>query len=109
MDNKRSGQAILRVAEFLSFPLTLAPGQTYIELPLIMRHVYLDHLSTTPVLPEVFEAMAPFFNEAFGSPSSLHRQGLRARDALDKARAQVAALVHAESAEDIIFTSGGTE
>ena len=74
-----------------------------------MRHVYLDHQTTTPVLPEVFEAMAPFFTEFFGSPASLHRQGLRARDALSKARAQVAALINSESPEDIIFTSGGTE
>jgi len=74
-----------------------------------MRHVYLDHQSTTPVKPEVFEAMAPFFTELFGSSSSLHHHGLRARDALGKARTQVAALIHAESDEEIIFTSGGTE
>jgi len=74
-----------------------------------MRHVYLDHQTTTPVAPEVFAAMAPYFSEIFGSPSSLHRHGLRARDALARARAQVAALIHAESPDDIIFTSGGTE
>src|SRR5207249_472874 len=74
-----------------------------------MRRVYLDHQSSTPVLPEVFEAMKPFFTEAFGSPSSLHELGLRARDALARARAQVAALINAESPDDIIFTSGGTE
>ncbi len=74
-----------------------------------MRHVYLDHQTTTPALPEVVEAMTPFFAESFGSPSSLHRHGLRARDALAKARDQTAALVHAESSDDIIFTSGGTE
>ncbi len=74
-----------------------------------MRHVYLDHQTTTPVAPEVFAAMAPYFTEMFGSPSSLHRHGLRARDALAKARAQIAALIHAESPEDILFTSGGTE
>src|SRR2546423_4373176 len=78
-------------------------------LPWRMRPVYLDHQATTPVLPEVLEAMLPFFNESFGSPSSLHRAGLRARDALAKARAQVAAFIHAESPDDIIFTSGGTE
>src|SRR5207237_3639585 len=75
----------------------------------LMRRVYLDHQAATPVLPEVFEAMKPFFTESFGSPSSLHRQGLRARDALATARAQVASLINAESPEDIIFTSGGTE
>jgi len=74
-----------------------------------MRHVYLDHQTTTPVAPEVFAAMAPYFSEIFGSPSSLHRHGLRTRDALARARAQVAALIHAESPDDIIFTSGGTE
>src|SRR5213595_1542627 len=74
-----------------------------------MRRVYLDHQSSTPVLPEVFEAMKPFFTEAFGSPSSLHRAGLRARDALAKARAQVAGFINAESPDDIIFTAGGTE
>src|SRR5436853_1613824 len=74
-----------------------------------MRNVYLDHQAATPVLPEVFEAMKPFFTEAYGSPSSLHRHGLRARDALARARAQVAGLIHAESPEDIIFTSSGTE
>jgi len=74
-----------------------------------MRRVYLDHLSTTPVLPEVFEAMKPFFMEAFGNPSSLHQEGLRVREALARARRQIASLIHAESPEDIIFTSGGTE
>ncbi len=53
--------------------------------------------------------MRPFFCEAFGNPSSLHQHGLRARDALDQARRQVAALVNAGSPEEIIFTSGGTE
>ena len=74
-----------------------------------MRRVFLDHQATTPVLPEVFEAMKPFFSEACGSPSSLHQLGLRARDALARARAQVAALINAESPDEIVFTSGGTE
>src|SRR4051812_18732351 len=73
------------------------------------RQVYLDHQSTTPVLPEVFEAMRPFFTEAFGTPSALHQHGLKARDALVKAREQVAKFLNAESADDIIFTSDGTE
>src|SRR6185503_8650295 len=59
--------------------------------------------------PEVVEAMQPWFSEAFGSPSSFHQHGLRARDALQKAREQVAAFMNAESPEDIIFTSGATE
>ena len=74
-----------------------------------MRHVYLDHQSTTPVSPEVFEAMKPYFLEAFGNVSSLHQHGLRVRDAVAKARSQCAALINAESPEDIIFTSDGTE
>src|SRR2546427_7860621 len=74
-----------------------------------MRRVFLDHQATTPVLPQVFEAMRPFFSEACGSPSSLHQLGLRARDALGRARAQVAALINAESPDEIVFTSGGTE
>jgi len=53
--------------------------------------------------------MKPWFSESFGSPSSLHRHGLRARDALAKAREQIAALINAESPDDIIFTSGATE
>jgi cysteine desulfurase len=74
-----------------------------------MRQVYLDGQSATPVLPEVFAAMRPFFAEAFGNPSSLHQYGLQAREAVAAARAQVAALIQAESPEDIIFTSDGTE
>src|ERR1043166_2257008 len=74
-----------------------------------MRQVYLDHQASTPVLPEVFDAMKPFFTEAFGNPSSLHQHGLRVRDALAKARLQYAALINAESPDDIIFTSDGTE
>ena len=74
-----------------------------------MRSVYLDHQSTTPLAPEVFEAMKPYFMEAFGNPSSLHQHGLRVRDAIAKARSQIAALINAESPEEIFFTSDGTE
>jgi cysteine desulfurase len=74
-----------------------------------MRRVNLDHQAGTPVLPTVLEAMLPWFSQNFGVPSSLHQQGLLAREAVGKAREQVAALVAAESAEDIIFTSDGTE
>ena len=74
-----------------------------------MRHVFLDHQSATPLLPEAFEAMRPYFTEAFGNPSSLHQHGLRVREALSKARAQMASLVNAESPDDIFFTSDGTE
>lgn len=74
-----------------------------------MRHVFLDHQSSTPVLPEVFEAMRPYFTEAFGNPSSLHQHGLRVREALREARERMAALVNADSEEEIFFTSDGTE
>lgn len=74
-----------------------------------MRRVYFDHQAATPALPEVAEAMKPFLSEAFGNPSSLHEQGLRARDAVALARAQVARFINAGSPEEIIFTSDGTE
>lgn len=74
-----------------------------------MRQVYLDHQSATPVLPEVFDAMRPFFAENFGNPSSLHQQGARARDAVARAREQVAAFINASSPEEIIFTADGAE
>ncbi len=74
-----------------------------------MRQVFVDHQSSTPLLPEVFEAMRPYFCERFGNPSSLHQHGLRTREALARARAAIASLIHAESPDEIIFTSGGTE
>ena len=74
-----------------------------------MRRVYFDHQAATPVLSEVADAMKPFFSEAFGNPSSLHEQGLRARDAVAAARAQIARFVNAPSPDEIIFTSDGTE
>jgi cysteine desulfurase len=74
-----------------------------------MRQVYLDHQSATPALPEVCQAMQPFMAEAFGNPSSLHQHGLRARDAVEAARAQIARFINADSPENILFTSDGTE
>lgn len=73
-----------------------------------MPEVYLDHYAATPVLPEAVEAMLPFFSERFGNPSSLHGWGDTARQAVEDARARVAGLIGA-NAEEIIFTSGGTE
>jgi cysteine desulfurase len=73
-----------------------------------MRRVYLDNNATTPVLPEVFDAMRPYYLEQFGNASSIHHYGQHARAAVEKARASVAALVNARPAE-IVFTSGGTE
>jgi cysteine desulfurase len=70
--------------------------------------VYLDHAATTPVRPEVFEAMRPFYGPRFGNPSSTHRWGREARAALDEARERVARCLNAHS-DEICFTSGGTE
>jgi cysteine desulfurase len=73
-----------------------------------MQRVYLDNNATTPVLPEVFEAMRPFYLERFGNASSIHHYGQHARAAVEKARAAVAALFNCRPAE-VVFTSGGTE
>lgn len=70
--------------------------------------IYLDHNATTPVLPEVVDAMLPYLRDHFGNPSSAHVFGRRARQALARAREQVAGLVGGEP-EEVIFTSGGTE
>ncbi len=73
-----------------------------------MRQIYLDHASTTPVRPEVVEAMAPYFTEHFGNPSSIYPLGQEASDAVAAARESLAALIGAAPRE-IFFTSGGTE
>jgi cysteine desulfurase len=73
-----------------------------------MRRIYLDHNATTPVLPEVFEAMRPYFGERFGNASSIHSHGQEARAAVENARESVAILLGC-SASEIVFTSGGTE
>src|SRR5216684_3610359 len=73
-----------------------------------MRRVYLDNNATTPVLPEVFEAMRPFFGERFGNASSIHHHGQETRAAVEDARESVADLLGCSAAE-IVFTSGGTE
>jgi cysteine desulfurase len=72
------------------------------------RRVYFDHSATTRVLPEVVEAITPFFLEKFGNASTLHSWGREARAAMEDARKKVAVLINADPKE-IIFTSGGTE
>ncbi len=74
-----------------------------------MSRLDFDAQSSTPVLPEVLAAMQPFWAEHWGNPSAPHHMGLRARDALDRARAQVAQFLHAGSPEEIIFTASGEE
>ena len=73
-----------------------------------MRRVYLDNNATTPVLPEVFEAMRPYFAEHFGNASSIHHHGQETRAAVERARESVAAMLGCRPSE-IVFTSGGTE
>ena len=73
-----------------------------------MSRIYLDHNASTPVRPEVLEAMLPYFGGHFGNASSVHAFGQEARGAIEDARAQVAALLNATPGE-IVFTSGGTE
>lgn len=72
------------------------------------RPLYFDHNASTPVLPDVVEAMLPYFTERFGNPSSQHAFGREARAAVDLAREKVASALGASS-EEIVFTSGGTE
>src|SRR6266851_5377633 len=73
-----------------------------------MRRVYLDNNATTPVLPEVLEAMRPYFGERFGNASSIHHHGQETRAAVERARESVADLLGCRPAE-VVFTSGGTE
>src|SRR5690349_13735067 len=73
-----------------------------------MRRVYLDNNATTPVLPEVLDAMRPYFAEQFGNASSIHHHGQETRAAVERARGLIADLLGCRPAE-IVFTSGGTE
>jgi len=72
------------------------------------RQVYLDHNASTPVHPEVVEAMLPYFSERFGNPSSVHGFGREAREGLETAREQVAHFLRVGK-DEVVFTSGGTE
>ena len=73
-----------------------------------MHRVYCDANATTPLLPEVMEAMRPYWMEEFGNASSIHRQGQQARKAVDHARETIARLFNCSEAE-VVFNSGGTE
>ena len=73
-----------------------------------MRRVYFDNSATTPILPDVLAAMQPYFAEQFGNASSIHHHGQETRAAVERARAEVAALLGCRAPE-IVFTSGGTE
>src|SRR5678816_2277836 len=73
-----------------------------------MQRIYFDNAATTPLDPEVFEIMKPFFTEKFGNPSSIYSYGRETRMAIENARKSVAKILNAHPAE-IFFTSGGTE
>ncbi len=72
------------------------------------RRIYLDYNASTPICPEAVEAMRPFLADHYGNPSSLHWAGMPAKDAVEKARGQVAALIGSDPTE-VVFTSGGSE
>jgi cysteine desulfurase NifS/selenium donor protein len=73
-----------------------------------MKPIYLDYNATTPIHPEVAEAMLPFLREGFGNPSSSHTFGVFTRKAIEKARAQVAGMLKC-NLDEVVFTSGGSE
>src|SRR5438128_791087 len=71
--------------------------------------IYLDNNATTPVAPEVFEAMRPYLTEFYGNPSSAHSLGRKMRTAIEQARERVAAILGAADPNEIVFTSCGSE
>jgi cysteine desulfurase len=74
----------------------------------VTPRIYLDNNATTPVLPEVFDAMCPYFGGHFGNASSIHHHGQETRSAVERARDSVASMLNCRAAE-VVFTSGGTE
>src|SRR5689334_2295081 len=73
-----------------------------------MARIYFDHNATTPLHPTVLAAMTDAAAHHFGNPSSLHEEGRAARQLVERARTEIAALIHA-TPQDLVFTSGGTE
>ncbi|MBI3592857.1 MAG: cysteine desulfurase, partial [Nitrospirae bacterium] len=73
-----------------------------------MRRCYFDHVATNPLHPEVLDAMLPYFKEDFGNPLSVYDLGMNARNAIEKARTEVASLINAKSSA-IVFTANGAE
>src|SRR3972149_6985246 len=73
-----------------------------------MKRVYLDYAATTPMHPDVVKEMLPYFTEYYGNPSSIYSIGQEAKEAIEVARTQVAALIGAQP-EEIVFTGGGPE
>ena len=70
--------------------------------------IYLDHAATTPMLPEVYEAMEPYLSEEYANPSAAYRFAKRSREAVEQVRSQIAEMLRARP-QEIYFTSGGTE
>ena len=73
------------------------------------RSIYLDNAASTPLDGRVLAAMQPYFSDMYGNPSSIHRKGQEAHEAVEKARADLARAIHAGTPEEIVFTSSGTE
>jgi cysteine desulfurase len=74
-----------------------------------MKKIYLDYNATTPIHPEVLDAMMPYFKDFYGNPSSVNSFGQETRKAVEDAREKVAKFLGAESSSEIVFTSCGTE
>src|SRR6267378_8486564 len=91
-----------RAARWLISTSLITPRLTHV------KRVYLDHAATTPVDPEVADAMARVLRDTHGNPSSIYAEGRAARALVDNAREEVAAALGAQATE-IVFTSGGTE
>ncbi len=74
-----------------------------------MKRIYMDYNATTPLLPEVLDAMRPYFSENFSNPASAYQSAQVARNAVEEARIKIAQILNADSSEEIYFTSCGTE